>query len=154
MNTQTFRMVALAVVFVAVGACPTPLSAQDVPLTFFEGTWVGLETWTPDNPSAQEPQIVTMTFEVEDGALSGTIVPFLGLRAGASITEAEVVGGELHAKASAGRLGWQREVGIALTLNVDADAMTGNADLTLGDVKWVKLDYELSRKRSRYGNGN
>lgn len=148
------RTIAVALVFFGVGTRSAPLSAQDVPLSFFEGTWVGLETWTVENPSAEEPQIVTMTFEVEDGALTGTIVPFLGLRNGASITEAEVVGSELHARASAGRLGWQSAVGIDLTLTVDADAMAGMADLTLGDVKWVKLDYDLSRKRSRYGTGN
>lgn len=151
MNTLMFRTV-VVLVFLGVGARSSPLSAQDVPLTFFEGTWVGLETWTPDNPSAQEPQTVTMTFKVEDGTLTGTIVPFLGLRAGARITEARVVGSELHAKASAGQRGWQGDVGIDLTLNVDADAMTGKADLTLGEVDWVKLEYELSRKRSRYGN--
>lgn len=139
--------VAALVVATAIG-----VRAQEaVPLSRFAGTWVGLQSWTIENPSAEEPQTVTLTLEIEDGALTGTMAPFLGLRTGARITEARVVGNELHAMASAGTRGWQGDVGIEFTLQVDADAMKGRADLTMGDVDWLKFDYDLSKKRSRYG---
>lgn len=132
-------------------ACVCASAAQEtVPLSRFQGTWVGLQNWTIENPSAEEPQTVTLTLEMEEGALTGSLAPFLGLRAGATITDARVVGNELHATASAGARGWQGGVGVEFTFVVDADAMTGTADLTLGDIDWLELDYDLKKKQQRY----
>jgi hypothetical protein len=118
----------------------------------FEGTWVGLQTWTvDDNPSAREPQPVTLTLEERGGALTGSMAPFLGLRSGVAITEAEIVGDELHATASVARgRGWQGTFDVKFHFSNDADALTGTADVAFGEVPWLKFDYELSRKRSRY----
>jgi hypothetical protein len=129
------------------------LAAQDsASLSQFAGTWVGLQTWTIDNPSATEPQPVTLTLEMVDGNLTGSITPFLGSAQGLAITQARVVGDELHlsADSSQSRNRWQRDVGVSFKLIQEAEELTGSANLTMGDVPWLELDYKLSRKRSRY----
>ena len=37
-----------------------------------------------------------------------------------------------------------------ICFTVDGITLTGTADVTLGDVKWLKFNYDLSKKRSRY----
>ena len=140
-----------AIVIAALAMSAPEISAQEpIPLSRFAGTWVGLQSWTVENPSAQEPQTVTLTLELVDGELRGSMAPFLGLRNGARITDARVVGEELHATATGGARSWQGRVGIQFRFSRDAEAMTGTADLTMGDVDWLEFDYELSLKRSRY----
>ena len=129
------------------------LEAQEsVPLSRFAGTWVGLQTWTVDNPSAQEPQPVTLTLELTDGKLTGSMTPFLGSAQALAITDAQVVGNELHATANSGRSRnrWQRNVNVSFAFVQEAEELTGTANLTMGVVPWLELDYKLSRKRSRY----
>ena len=129
------------------------LEAQDsVSLSQFAGTWVGLQTWTVDNPSAQEPQPVTLTLEVEDGELTGSMTPFLGSAQPLVISEARVVGNELHATVDSSRSWnrWQQNVNITFTFSQEAEELTGTANIRMGEVPWLELDYNLSRKRSRY----
>ena len=141
----------VALVLGAAGMTAPETTAQEsAPLSRFAGTWVGLQSWTVDNPSAQEPQTVTLTLEVVDGELTGSMAPFLGLRAGVAITDARVVNDQLHATATGRGRGWQAGVGVEFRFTRDAEAMTGTADLTLGEVDWLDFDYELSLKRSRY----
>jgi len=125
---------------------------ESVPLSQFAGTWVGLQTWTVDNPSAQEPQPVTLTLELVDGELTGSMTPFLGSAQPLTITGARVVGNQLHATADSrrSRNRWQRNVTISFAFIQEAEDLTGTANLTMGEVPWLELDYKLSRKRSRY----
>ena len=140
-----------AIVIAALAMSAPAISAQDsIPLSRFAGTWVGLQSWTVENPSAQEPQPVTLTLEMVDGELQGSMAPFLGLGNGVRITDARVVGEELHATATGGARGWQSGVGIEFQFSRDAEAITGTADLMMGDVDWLEFDYALSLKRSRY----
>jgi hypothetical protein len=53
----------------------------------FEGTWVGTQAWALEKPppGASQEQPVTLTLEVVDGKVTGTMTPFLGGEDGATI---------------------------------------------------------------------
>jgi hypothetical protein len=79
----------------------------------FAGTWVGTQSWASTNPppGARPDQPVTLTIDVTDGKITGTLKPFLGGEDGATIVDAKVVGDELQATAVVGR---PRPGGVAL----------------------------------------
>jgi hypothetical protein len=41
-------------------------------------------------------------------------------------------------------------VKIAFSFKNDGVSLAGTADVLMGDVKWLKFKYDLSKKRSRY----
>ena len=153
--------IAVLVAMAAVAAhAQAPTSA--VPAARFVGTWVGTQAWAISNPppGANNEQPVTLELQFVDGKITGTMRPFLGGDDGATITEATIVGEELHATAvvgrprpNAGRRGGGAGAGatrIAFAFRNDGVKMTGTADVRMGDVPWIKFKYELGKKRSRY----
>jgi hypothetical protein len=147
---------------------PLPVLAQQAPPTVqpirFAGTWVGTQRWTIANPppGARQDQPVTLTIEVVDGKVAGTMKPFLGGEDGATIVEATIVGDELRASAIVGRPraesgrrgggppGWKDPVRVAFVFKNDGLSVTGSANVMMGDVPWMTFAYDLSKKRSRY----
>lgn len=159
---------AIAAVFVAF----TPLRAQEPQVaqtpapSSFVGTWVGVQTWAIDHPSpgAKEEQEVTLTIDEFNGKLVGTLMPFFGGSDGASFVNGELVGDELRATGRFGQpragepaaesrnqpRGWKDATRIQFAFTADRNNLKGSADIQLNGVKWLKFDYNLSRKRSRY----
>ena len=139
---------------------------ENVSPAVFVGTWVGMQTWALENapPSAKEPQPVTLTIDLVDGKLVGSMTPFFGGSDVAKIVEYKIVGDELQASAIVGqpppatpdaaaqppRRGWTDGVKVNFLLKADRTDLTGTADILLGDVKWLKFKYELGKKRLRY----
>jgi hypothetical protein len=126
------------------------------PMARFVGTWVGTQRWAIADPppGARQDQPVTLVLENVNGILRGTMTPFLGGEDGAAIADATIVGNELHASATVGRgrgaAGWKAPVRVAFIFRNEGVAMTGSAEVKMGDVPWMKYSYDLSRKRSRY----
>jgi hypothetical protein len=133
----------------------------------FAGTWVGTQRWAIANPppGSRQDQPVTLTLDVVDGRISGTMKPFLGGEDGATIVEATIVGDELRATALVGRPptsagrgagrrsgpgNWKDPIRVAFTFKADGVNLVGSADVVMGDVPWMKFGYDLSKKRSRY----
>jgi hypothetical protein len=81
-------------------AAPTPQRATVSPQAFV-GTWVGTQRWAIANPppGANEDQPVSITIELVDGKLTGTMTPFMGGDDGATFVDAQIVGDELQASA-------------------------------------------------------
>jgi hypothetical protein len=146
---------------------PNAQEVQTVGLGSFVGVWAGTQAWAvePRPASAEEPQPVTLTIEMRDGQLFGTLLPFMGGTDGASFVGGRIVGERLQvtgvigkprastdgtAAAGRGRGGWKESVTILFELKADKTELTGTADVVLNDVKWTKFTYNLSRKRSRY----
>jgi len=127
-----------------------------VPMARFVGTWVGIQSWAiPDPPpGSRQDQPVTLVIDNVDGKLRGTMTPFLGGEDGASIVEARIVGNELQASAIVGqprgRAGSRSPVKVDFTFRNEGLTLKGRADVTMGDVPWMKFNYDLGRKRSRY----
>lgn len=160
----------------AVGALLLPLASgaqtpeQAAPPERFVGTWVGVQRWAidPPPPAAQDNQPVSLTLELTGGAITGTLTPFLGGDDGATIVESRIVGNELHATAvvgtprppdAGGRGGrgarrglgnWKESATIQFVLTLDDVNLTGRADVSLQNTKWLAFTYELGKKRSRY----
>ena len=155
----TLYLVVFFVTFFQAPAPPQPVS----PATF-AGTWVGLQTVANNtSPGVQEAQTVTMTIEIVDGKLVGTLTPFLGGNDGATFVDVQVVGEELKASAIVGKPpaaggaegrgagpAWKGDTKIQFTLKADRTRMKGTGDVTLGGVKWMQYNYDLEKKRSRY----
>ena len=188
-----------AVFLLALVQVPQPAPA--VSLSRFVGTWVGTQSWAIQNPppGARPDQPVTLTIELMDGKLVGSMVPFMGGQDGATFVESKIVGEELQVSAVVGRprpatagpapppaggpggLGgpggpggdegsqatapagrgrggrrgtappsWKDTAKIQFAFKNDGVNLTGTADVMLGDVKWLKFNYDLSKKRSRY----
>jgi hypothetical protein len=132
----------------------------------FEGTWVGTQAWALEKPppGASQEQPVTLTLEVVDGKVTGTMTPFLGGEDGATIVESVIVGEELRATAVVGRPrpaqptgrrggggpGWKDPIRIAFVFRNTGVTMEGTADVRMGDVPWLKFKYDLGKKRARY----
>ena len=146
----------------------------------FAGTWVGTQSWALDNPppGASRDQPVTLTLEVVDGKVVGTMVPFLGGEDGATIVDSVIVGDELRATAVVGRArpqaagrrpstdaqgapsrvegrgggpaGWKEPIRVAFVFRTGGMNVSGTADVRMGDVPWLKFKYDLGKKRSRY----
>jgi hypothetical protein len=153
---------ALIVVFAPVRAQETAtVSPQS-----FVGTWVGVQTWAIDNPSpgAKEEQEVTLTVDELNGKLFGSLTPFFGGSDGASFVDGELVGDTLQASGKLGQpragepvaesrnqpRGWKDAARIQFAFSADRNNLKGTADIQLNGVKWLKFNYDLSKKRSRY----
>ena len=148
------------------------VAVQDVPsratvsAQAFVGTWVGTQSWAIDNPppGARQDQPVSLTIDIVDGKVIGSMTPFMGGQDGATFTSAEIVGDELQASAMIGRprpvagrgrrgaapANWKDSTKIHFTFRNDGLAVTGTANVTLNDVRWLTFKYDLSKKRSRY----
>ena len=113
----------------------------------------------------QEGQTVTMTIELVDGKLVGTLTPFFGGNDGARFVDVKIAGEELKASAVVGKAPvagppaqprggrgsrWKSDTSIQFTLRADRTHMKGTADVELGGVKWMQYNYDLEKKRSRY----
>jgi hypothetical protein len=156
---------ALIVVFTPVRAQEPPATRQLSPGSFV-GTWVGVQTWAIDNPSpgAKEEQEVTLTVDELNGKLVGSLTPFFGGSDGASFVDGELVGDMLQASGKLGQprageqvaesrnqpRGWKDAARIQFAFSADRNNLKGTADIQLNGVKWLKFNYDLSRKRSRY----
>jgi hypothetical protein len=141
-----------------------PAPPQPVSPATFAGTWVGLQTVANNtSPGVQEAQTVTMTIELVNGKLAGTLTPFFGGDDGASFVDVEIVGEELKVSAIVGKpraaaggegrgpaAGWKSDTRIRFTLKADRTRMKGTADVELSGVKWMQYNYDLEKKRSRY----
>ena len=177
---------ALVMVVLLQAPSPATISPQR-----FVGTWVGIQSWAIDNPppGARQDQPVTLTIDIVDGQLVGTMMPFMGGQDGATFTTTQIVGDELLASAVVGRmraarasaqasasaapadedtppggpsaaagrgrrggplLSWKDSVRIAFSFKNDGVNLAGTADVLMGDMKWLKFKYDLSKKRSRY----
>ena len=158
--TRAAAALALVLLQMPMLAQPQPAAVQPAR---FAGTWVGTQAWAIDNPppGSRQDQPVTLTLEVVEGKLTGTMKPFLGGEDGATIVDATIVGEELRATAvvgrprpagrgAAARPNWKDPIQVAFTFRNDGVTLTGDADVTMGDVPWMKFKYDLSRKRSRY----
>jgi len=150
----------LYVVLVQAPAPPQPVSQGT-----FVGTWVGLQTVANNtSPGVQQPQTVTMTIDIVDGNLTGTLTPFFGGSDGATFVDVKIVGEELRASAivgkpaapggaggrGAGPASWKGDTKIQFTLKADRTRMKGTGEVALSGVKWMQYDYDLEKKRSRY----
>jgi hypothetical protein len=177
------RFSAPVLVVSAAVALAGPVASQEPaspPATRFAGTWVGTQAWDIQNPppGSRQDQPVTLTIEIVDGRVTGTMKPFLGADEGATFVDARMVGDQLQASAVVGRPragaraaapprgnagggaaaprrggapgGWKDAVDIAFVFRNDGVELTGTADVKLGEVPWMKFKYALSKKRSRY----
>ena len=149
-----------------------PEPPQPVSPATFVGTWVGLQTVANNtSPGVQEGQTVTMTIEMVDGRLVGTLNPFFGGNDGARFVDVRIAGEELRAaavvgkapvavppppaadgSAGGGRGGpvWKGDTTIQFTLRADRTHMKGTADVEMSGVKWMQYNYDLEKRRSRY----
>ena len=140
-----------------------PAPPQPVSPATFAGTWVGRQTVANNtSPGVQEAQTVTMTIDLVDGKLAGTLTPFFGGDDGVSFVDVEIVGEELKASGMVGKPraaggegrgaapGWKSDTKIRFTLKADRTRMKGTADVELSGVKWMQYNYDLEKKRSRY----
>jgi len=129
----------------------------------FVGTWVGTQSWAIDNPSpsAKDEQPVELKIDFIQGQLTGFMTPWFGGSDGATFVQASIADEQLKAIAVVGkppvpgpraqRGNWKNSVKIQFNFkNESKDSLTGTADVMMNDVKWLKFNYNLSRKRSRY----
>jgi hypothetical protein len=143
---------------------PASQAAQNTPSSTFVGTWVGTQKWAIESssPSATEDQLVELSIEVgPDGKLTGFMNPWFGGSDGATFTQTAILGDELQAHAVVGkppapgqrgqRGNWKNSVRIFFKFKNESNStLVGTADVMLNDVKWLKFDYSLGKKRSRY----
>lgn len=161
------KIIAVLIVASAVSLTLQEERAQRaVTLQSFVGTWVGTQRWADDikGPGPAEEQEVTLTIEEFNGKLVGSLTPFFGGSDGASFGNGDLAGEELKAT---GRIGqpkpgepvaesrnqprtWKGQTQIAFAFDVDRNNLKGTADVTLNGVKWLRFNYDLSKKRSRY----
>jgi hypothetical protein len=123
------KLVAAAAIALIAGAAAVS-AQQTVPAaqpTRFAGTWVGTQSWAIANPppGSRPDQPVTLTLEVSEGKITGTLKPFLGGEDGATIVDATIVGDELQATAVVGR---PRPGGVALPPPGNQQATTDSAN--------------------------
>jgi hypothetical protein len=140
-----------------------PPAAQNATPDTFVGTWVGTQSWAIENPSpsAREDQAVELKIDLVDGKLDGFMNPWFGGSDGATFIQTGIEGDQLKATAIVGkplapgargqRGNWKSSVKIYFSFKSDfKDSLAGTADVMMNDVKWLKFNYTLSRKRSRY----
>ncbi len=163
---MTILSLSLFFIFAFLAPLQEPEATQPAAPSSFVGTWVGVQTWAIDNPSpgAKEEQEVTLTIEEFNGKLVGTLMPFFGGSDGASFVNGELVGDELRATGRFGQpragepaaesrnqpRGWKEATRVQFAFMADRNNLKGSADIQLNGVKWLKFNYNLSRKRSRY----
>jgi hypothetical protein len=179
MQLTSFAAFSLLLAFLQTPA-PPPQQATVSPQAFV-GTWVGTQSWAIENPppGARQDQPVTLTIDIVDGKIIGSLIPFMGGQDGATFVEGQIVGDELRASAVVGRPragaardgaangadagaaagrgrgrrgapNWKDPIKIQFAFKNDGVTLSGLADVTMNDVKWLKFKYDLSRKRSRY----
>jgi hypothetical protein len=74
-----------------------------------------------------------------------------GTGAAQAATDEEPPGGPPNARGRRSPTrNWKDPVAISFVFKNDGTSLTGTADVTMGDVPWLKFKYDLSRKRSRY----
>ena len=175
-----------AALFLALMQAAPPAPRATVSAQTFLGTWVGTQAWAIDSPppGANPEQPVSITIEMVNGKLTGTMTPFLGGQDGATFLDARIVGDELVAAAMVGQppagaggrgtsapapiveeepgtvtivkgkarttQPWKDTVKVRFAFKNDGLDLKGTADLMVNDVKWLKFNYTLSKKRSRY----
>jgi hypothetical protein len=140
-----------------------PLPQQNASPAAFVGTWVGTQTWAIENPSpsAKEEQPIELKIDLVDGKLTGFMNPWFGGADGATFTQTTIEGDVLKATAVVGkppapgtrgqRGNWKSSVKIFFHFRSDfKDSLSGTADVMMNDVKWLKFNYTLNKKRSRY----
>ena len=139
-----------------------PQAEQNASPSTFVGTWVGTQSWAIDNPSpsAKEEQPIELKIDLVDGKLTGFMNPWFGGSDGATFTQTAIEGDVLKATAivgkppapgGRGRGNWKSSVKIFFSFKNDfKDSMSGTANVMMNDVKWLKFNYTLSKKRSRY----
>lgn len=161
-------------VFLALLQAPPPPARAAVSPQTFAGTWVGTQSWALASPppGARQDQPVSLTIEVVDGKVIGSLTPFLGGQDGATFVDSQIVGDQLQAAAVVGRPragaianedegagargrrgrppGWKDPIKIQFAFRNDGQDLKGTADVTLNEIKWLTFNYDLSRKRSRY----
>jgi hypothetical protein len=161
-----FACSALIVVSAGSTGAQEERAQRAVTLQSFVGTWVGTQKWADSikGPGPAEEQEVTLTIEEFNGKLVGSLTPFFGGSDGASFGNGDLAGEELKAT---GRIGqpkpgepvaesrnqprtWKGQTQIAFAFDVDRNNLKGTADVTLNGVKWLRFNYDLSKKRSRY----
>jgi len=150
--TTMLRRFAWCLIFCA--AITIPVSGRQAGASLFAGEWVGLQTWTVENPSAGEPQTVTVRFVMSESGLTGAMTPVLGAAESVPLTDIQIEGDDLSASFdfSGVRNRWQRAVTGTISFTRDADRMSGTANLAMGDVPWLNFEYQLNRKQARYPN--
>jgi hypothetical protein len=144
------------------------MNAQDVSPSRFVGEWVGVQKWAGDTApvNARTPQPVEIKIELVDGRLVGSIMPFMGGSDGAGFVDGTVAGDELKASGSVGppRLtdgnprqarglaGWKSavKVNFSFVAKGNNNQLSGTVDVVMDSTPWIKYEYDLSRKRSRY----
>ena len=149
----------------AILASSVYLSAQSgapVPAARFAGTWVGTQAWAIDDPppGARQDQPVTLTIEVQDGTITGSMKPFMGSEEGAAFTGARIDGDQLQVSAVIGRPRGAGRGGpgrsgtnaprVTFTFRNEGLLLSGTGEVFMGDVPWTKFRYSLEKKRSRY----
>lgn len=170
-------------VIALVGLASSALLAQTIPSRqSFVGTWVGTQSWAIETPppGANQQQPVSITIEMVDGRLTGTMAPFMGGEDGVVFSDATLVGEELHATATFGnpnpdhvpvvedasdqqgdfkvvasngrsrKQPWKETVTIDFSFRNEGINMKGTATVSMNDMKWLSFNYDLSRKRARY----
>src|SRR5215471_2003266 len=161
-----FACAALVVAYAGSTGAQDDRVQKTVTLQSFVGTWVGTQKWAADikSPGPAEEQEVVLTIEEFNGKLVGLLTPFFGGSDGASFGNGDLVGDQLQAT---GRIGqpkagepvaesrnqprtWKGQTQIAFVFDVDRTSLKGTADVTLNGVKWLRFNYDLSKKRSRY----
>ena len=148
----------------------------------FVGTWVGTQSWSidPPPPGANQQQPVSITIEIVDGKLRGTMAPFMGGEDGVVFNDATLVGEELRATAVFGnpnpdqvpvvedasdqqgdfkivasngrsrKQPWKETVKVDFVFKNEGIDMKGTATVSMNDMKWLSFNYDLSKKRARY----
>lgn len=154
-------MAVLQILLAVAGAQGFP-NAATVPSASFVGTWVGTQSWAIENPppNARGDQLVELSIEMVNGRLTGTMRPWFGGDDGATFTVVNVVGEELRATAVIGkpadpgqrvRRDWKSAVTIHFTFRTQPNnELVGTADVMLDGTRWMRFQYDLGRKRSRY----
>lgn len=178
------RPLRLSAVLAAALLSSTAPAAQTtaVPRQSFVGTWVGTQRWaisTPP-PGANQEQPVSVTIDIVNGKLTGTMTPFMGGEDGLVFSEGTIVGDELRAAArfgepspdkapvqedSSDQVGdfkvvpsngrsrkqpWKDTIGIDLAFTPSGVSMKGKATVTMSGMTWLSFDYDLAKKRARY----
>jgi hypothetical protein len=172
-----------AVVIALMGLASSAPQAQTIPSRqSFVGTWVGTQSWAIETPppGANQQQPVSITIDIVDGKLTGTMAPFMGGEDGVVFTDATIVGEELHASAVFGnpnpdhipvvedasdqqgdfkvvpsngrsrKQPWKETVKVDFALRNEGINMKGTATVSMNDMKWLSFNYDLSKKRARY----
>ncbi|HEX4999127.1 MAG TPA: hypothetical protein VFY29_12940 [Terriglobia bacterium] len=144
--------------YMAIGAftlppLATPVGAQGS-LDRFTGAWIGAQNWKTDTPSpyAREGQNVSVLIGNVGNELGGTMTPFLGFAEGVRFTDVRISGNQLRAtgvirppQSPPNPDEWKDSVLATFVFTIDKGELVGTANLTMGNVPWLRLEYRLRR---------